>query len=84
MALTPSEKEGMKNLDRLIRAIDKAYHHPAPLIWRGFLIGLASGLGATIGVALVLAALGFMLRELGGVPVIGEWLQGIDTTLQRF
>lgn len=84
MALDKTEKEGMENLDRLVRAIDKAYHHPGPLVWRGFLIGLASGLGATIGVAVVLALVGFVLRELGGIPVIGDWLQGVSNTLNRY
>lgn len=84
MKLSADEKEGIKNLDRLLRAVDKAYHHPGPLVWRGFLIGLASGLGATIGVALVLATFGFILRELGGLPVIGEWLQGVGDNINRF
>lgn len=84
MKLDPREKEGMENLDRLVKAIDRAYHHPGPLVWRGFLIGLASGLGATIGVALVLAILGFVLRELGGLPFIGDWLQGVGNNLNRF
>lgn len=84
MHMTPNEKEGMKNLDRLVSAIDRAYHHPGPLVWRGFLIGLASGLGATIGVAVVLAIVGFILRELGGVPVVGQWLQGVSNTINRY
>ncbi|QQG50262.1 MAG: hypothetical protein HZB70_01615 [Candidatus Berkelbacteria bacterium] len=84
MALDKTEKEGMENLDRLVRAIDKAYHHPGPLVWRGFMIGLASGLGATIGVAVVLAILGFLVRELGGLPFIGEWIQGVGNTINRY
>jgi hypothetical protein len=84
MKMSREEKEGMANLDRLVSAIDKAYHHPGPLVWRGFLVGLASGLGATIGVALVLALLGFILRELGGLPIVGEWLQGVGNNLNRF
>lgn len=84
MKLDLHEKEGMQNLDRLVKAIDRAYHHPGPLVWRGFLIGLASGLGATIGVALVLTILGFILRELGGIPFIGEWLQGVGDNLRSF
>ena len=84
MKLDPHEKEGMENLDRLVKAIDRAYHHPGPLVWRGFMIGLASGLGATLGVALVLGILGYFLRELGGLPFIGDWLQGVGNNLNRF
>lgn len=84
MDITTKEREGMKGLDRLVRAVDKAYHHPGPLIWRGFLIGLASGLGATIGVAIVLGVLGFILRELGGIPFIGDWLQGVNSVIEGY
>ncbi len=84
MKMTPSEKEGVKSLDRLLKAIDRAYHNPGPLVWRGFLIGLASGLGATLGAALVIGSLGFLLRELGGLPFIGDWLQGVGDNLNRF
>lgn len=76
-----SEQEKQKHVERLIRAIDKTYHHPGYLMWRGFLIGLASGLGATIGVAIVLALSGFILRELGGLPVVGDWLNSIRSSL---
>lgn len=75
------EGEDRERLDHLAAALDKAYHHPEHLVWRGFLIGLASGLGATIGVALVITLVGFILRQLGGVPFIGEWLNTLSQEL---
>lgn len=74
-----SQKE--KKIDALIGAIDKAYHHLGWLMWRGFLIGLMSGLGATIGVAITLAILGFFVRQLGGLPVIGDWFLQLNDAL---
>jgi len=38
---------------------------------KNFLAGLAWGLGATLGVVLVLSLLGYLLRLLGGLPIVG-------------
>ena len=78
-----TDKEKAQRLDDLLDAIDKTYHHTGRLAWRGFLLGLASGLGTTIGVALVLTILTFLLRELGGVPVIGQWFNSVGAILPK-
>jgi len=75
------EREKAKQLDRLMRAIERVYHNPSHIIWRGFLIGLASGVGGVIGVALVIGLLGFLVRALGGLPVIGQWLINVQHNL---
>lgn len=68
-------------INRLVRAIDSAYHNPGQLMWRNFLGGLFSGLGATIGVAIVVLILGFMIRQFGGLPIIGQWLNELGRVL---
>jgi len=73
-----------KQIDMLITAIDKAYHKTSYLVWRSFLIGLASGLGATLGVALLLGLIGYVLRELGGLPFVGNWINNFSTTLPNW
>lgn len=73
--------DDQERFDQLVTALDKAYHHPGHLVWRGFLIGLASGLGATIGAALVITLAGFILRQLGGLPFIGDWLNELNRAL---
>lgn len=78
------EREQQKHVERLIAAIDKTYHHPGFLMWRGFMVGLASGLGATIGVAIVLGMLGVFLRELGALPIIGEWIKNLSAGFKSF
>ncbi len=70
-----------KVLDGLITAIDKAYNHPKQLMWRSFIMGLLSGLGATVGVAIVITLLGFIIRHLGGLPGIGQWLLDVQQAL---
>lgn len=75
------DEKSQANLERLLRAIEKIYHTPGYLLWRSFIAGLASGLGATIGAAIVLALIGFLIRELGGLPIIGQWLTDVGRIL---
>lgn len=75
--------EEQANIRRLIAAIDKAYNKPKELIWRAFLVGLLSGLGATVGVAVILAVLGLIVKKLGGIPVIGDWLNNVNEVFPR-
>lgn len=81
MAVSDEEKE--KSINNLITAIDKAYHRPGQLAWRSFTSGLMSGLGATIGVAIVVAVLGILVRQFGGVPVIGQIFQDLGKVLSN-
>lgn len=81
MASTDEEKE--KSIDRLIASLDKAYHNPGQLAARGFLMGLMSGLGATFGVAIVVGIIGLLVRQFGGLPVIGDWLNDLGRILPK-
>ena len=79
MSVTDEEKE--KSINGLIAAIDKAYHNPGKLAARGFLMGLMSGLGATVGVAIVVGVLGILIRQYGCLPIVGDWLNGLGRIL---
>lgn len=81
--MSVSDEEKVKKFDQLVTVIEKTYHHPGSLMWRSWLVGLMSGLGATLGVAIILAILGFLLRELGGLPVIGDWLNDVSRILPK-
>lgn len=81
MSVTDDEKE--RSINRLITAIDKAYHKPGQLVARGFLMGLMSGLGATVGVAVVVAIIGLLIRQFGGLPVVGDWLNDLGRILPK-
>lgn len=76
--MTDEEK---KAIEALVRAIHVVYHEPKHLIWRSFLVGLVSGLGATLGVAIIFTLLGFILRELGGLPGIGQYFLDVQSIL---
>lgn len=81
--MATTEEEKLKRIDQLLIAIDKTYHHPGYLAWRGFLVGLASGLGATVGVALVVGVVGLLIRQFGGLPVVGDWLNELGRILPK-
>ena len=53
------------------------------LFYKNFIGGIAWGLGATLGVALVLALLGSLLRFLGGLPIIGQFFAGIIEATEK-
>ena len=52
-------------MNRLAAALEKANPGPWKLMGRGFLSGIATGLGATVGATLVLGFLGWALNGLG-------------------
>lgn len=59
-----------------IRLADIVQNYTAPrkLIWTNFLAGLARGLGLTIGTAIVLGLLGYILKQFLSVPIIGDYI----------
>ena len=61
--MTPEEQQ--KTLDRLARAIELTYGSHGRLFWRGILWGIAHGLGATLGLAIVLGAGYYFLHATG-------------------
>ena len=81
--MEPNEKKQAKELDQLVAAIHRSYMPTHKAMWRGFLIGVAGGLGTTIGVAIVLSLIGFVVRGLGGLPVIGTWLNDLGSLIKR-
>ncbi|WP_134685904.1 DUF5665 domain-containing protein [Brevibacillus migulae] len=60
-----------------IRLADVIQNYTAPrkLLWTNFLAGLARGLGLTIGTAIVLAILGWLLSKFISIPIIGEYVK---------
>lgn len=47
------------------------------ILLRNFLGGIVWGLGATIGVSIILAVLGFFLSKVNLVPIIGSFLSDV-------
>ncbi|MBI4947983.1 hypothetical protein HY844_00265 [Candidatus Berkelbacteria bacterium] len=72
-----------EKIDQLVKAIDRAYGSKKRLMLRGFVWGLFSGLGATLGVAIVVALLTLFIQAFGGVPFIGSVLQELSDYLPQ-
>ena len=59
--------------------------HPGRLLWSNFLIGLASGLGGTVGLAIVLGAFVFVIQNLImlNLPVISDFIADFIRMIQE-
>jgi hypothetical protein len=44
------------------------------LVRRGFVSGVGWAFGATLGFAVISTILVFVLRQLGGIPLVGGWI----------
>ena len=65
-------------------------NHPARLLWTNFLIGIARGLGSTIGLAIILAVILYVLQKviMLNLPVLSDFtsrfIQMVMENLQYF
>jgi hypothetical protein len=75
------ENKDIETIKKLVAAIYYVFDKPGKMYARSFFSGIAYGLGTTIGVALVLAMLVYILRYIGGLPVIGDWLRGVSQAI---
>ena len=67
-----------KLLINFLIALDKAYGSWSYLAGRSFLAGIFIGLGATVGFALVIVIIGYILNVLGVIPVVGDFFTNIN------
>ena len=54
------------SVDRLVEAVDRAYHRPWLLMWRAFLQGLMTALGLTVGYAMIVILIAYLIQVRGG------------------
>ena len=73
--------------DRLIDALDRAYHRPGLMIWRSFLQGFMAGVGASLGTVLFFVVSVYLLNLLGGVnlikPLVDKYQQAIQAEVNK-
>lgn len=56
---------------------------PWKIFWANFLAGTARGLGLLIGVTLVVALVGFIIKEyLANIPIVGEFFLAVDKWIE--
>ena len=92
-----SEDDELKRLERiteeLTRTMEKTriaeyvqyLEHPGRLLWTNFLIGLARGLGSTIGLAVVLGIFVYFVQKLVmlNLPVISDFIADFIIMIQN-
>lgn len=61
------------------------YHaNPLHIMWRSFLAGAFQGLGFVVGTALLLAILGFLVKDiLGNLPFFQDLAQALNIWLEQ-
>ena len=69
--------------DRLIEALDRAYHRPWLMLWRSFLQGLMSGMGALLGSFLIILLLGFAFNRLGGIAILNPVITKLQDVMTQ-
>lgn len=63
-----------KLMERLARAIEAAYANPRKMITLSVLSGVAKGVGATVGTAIVLSLIGLILQWIGVFDDVRAWI----------
>lgn len=89
----PPEEALQATVERLTRVMEKMriaeyvqyLEHPWRLLWSNFLIGVARGLGSTIGLAIILAILFFILQHIVmlNLPFISDLITKMIYTVQE-
>lgn len=81
MSDTPEANNSRPNnatIERLATAVELASKRPWLLMWRSFLQGFMTALGATIGTALFFAVLIWLFHRLGGVDLLKPGIQKLQ------
>ena len=65
-----------------VRVFERTYGDWKGIAGRSFVSGIFTGLGATVGVAMVLVFAGYILEHLGVLPVVGAFFQRLDQFLK--
>lgn len=52
------------------------------IVYKNFVGGMAWAAGASVGFTLLVAVVGILLRKLGGLPVIGDFLASVVEVTQ--
>lgn len=73
--------ENHDQIDELTKTIRKANQLQG--LWPTFLRGMVGGLGATLGVGIVLGLVGFLLQQLAVVPVLKNSIESVLPKIQE-
>ena len=74
----PANKDTAKVADSLgLDNINELLGDSKKLWWLNFKTGLIRGFGGVLGAALAIVIIGFLVAQLGGLPLIGEFFKKI-------
>lgn len=79
--INPKELTG-KTASAFVRLFERTYGNWSGIAGRSFVSGVFTGLGATVGVAIVLVLAGYILEHLGVLPIVGAFFQRLDQFLK--
>ncbi len=75
-------EEQQKIIEKLTRSIEIAYNSSGRLFWRGFLWGVGRGLGATVGLAMILGLSFYALKASGLDQKFGSAMKTLEELSQ--
>lgn len=81
--MDPELREKLELIEEHLRAINASSSLTKKNIWKSFVLGAFGALGATLGFAILLAILGFILHLFGGLPLVGSWFTHIGKNLHK-
>lgn len=67
-----------------LRDVLMSVNNPRRLLWLNFIAGVARGLGLTVGTAIVLAILFFVLQKIVSLPIIGEYIANLIEFIEEY
>ena len=82
MQKTNSEEPSNRAAVAFTRIFERTYGNWKGIAARSFVSGIFTGLGATVGVAIVFVVVGYILKYLGVIPVVGTFFKQIDEFLK--
>lgn len=75
--LSKDDRETIKKIEILTRAVEKVYPSMGSLIWRSFIHGLFLALGSTIGLSIILAVVAFLIAQFKFIPVVNDLIKNV-------
>ncbi len=78
MTKISTAKVDPKSVLKLAALMERVYGSWKDIIWRSFVSGVFGALGATVGLALVVIVLSFILDQLGVLPVVGDFFSRLN------
>ena len=76
--INPIAAEKLISLDGIIEILD----NPKKLFWLNFKAGFVRGFAGILGATLAVILIGIMVAKLGGVPVIGDFINQIGDAVK--